>query len=132
MDKKLKAAMGDLNRKLQRPADVRTPLLLVAGHRFHHGVRCDVVTAQRVEVGLIFQAMLGSADALDYMLKNGVPQAVAQRVLSQPLRRRGRHDASGIRTDRLATGPTGIAGQAQAGEPHAPAGGLRQPGNVKP
>lgn len=61
--------------------------------------RRDVVTARKVEVGIIFQAMLGSADAADYMLKNGVPLKVVLRVLSQASARRGSHNACGIQVD---------------------------------
>jgi hypothetical protein len=72
--------------------------------------RHDAVTAQKVEVGIIFQAMLGPSDAKDYMLNNGVPLEVALRVLNQPQRRRGCHNAFGVRTDSPKSGTenTGI------------------------
>ena len=58
--------------------------------------RPDVLMAQRIEVGIILQAMLGTPAAAEYMANNAVDPSVAQRVLHQPHLRRGRHDASGI------------------------------------
>lgn len=60
--------------------------------------RPDLLTAQRVEVGIVLHAMLGLSAATDYFSKHGVDQAIAMRVLGQTGRRRGNHDASGIRT----------------------------------
>ncbi len=60
--------------------------------------RPDTLTAQRVEVGIVLHAMLGMSAATDYFAKHGVDEAVALRVLSQPGRRRGQHDANGVRT----------------------------------
>jgi hypothetical protein len=59
--------------------------------------RPDTLTAQRVEVGIILQAMLGTHAAAEYLKNNDVPRSVALRVLFQHHLRRGRHDASGIR-----------------------------------
>lgn len=58
--------------------------------------RPDVLMAQRIEVGIILQAMLGTPAAAEYMANNAVDPSVAQRVLHQPHLRRGRHDAFGI------------------------------------
>jgi hypothetical protein len=58
--------------------------------------RPDFLTAQKVEVGIILQAMLGTSAAAEYLENNAVAAAVAKRVLFQPQLRRGRHDASGI------------------------------------
>jgi hypothetical protein len=66
------------------------PALRVAG-------RPDALTAQKVEVGIILQAMLGMQAAADYLENNAIPRAVALRVLFEPQLRRGRHDAFGIR-----------------------------------
>lgn len=60
--------------------------------------RPDALTAQRVEVGIVLHAMLGMSAATDYFGKHGINEAVALRVLSPTGRRRGNHDASGIRT----------------------------------
>ena len=60
--------------------------------------RPDTLTAQRVEVGIVLQAMLGMTAATDYFSKHKVDAAVALRVLSPSGRRRGTHDANGIRT----------------------------------
>jgi hypothetical protein len=59
--------------------------------------RPDILTAQRVEVGIILQAMLGAHAAAEYLENNAVPREVALRVLFQHHLRRGRHDASGVR-----------------------------------
>ncbi len=61
--------------------------------------RPDALTAQKVEVGIILQAMLGMQAAADYLENNAIPRAVALRVLFQPALRRGHHDAFGIRAD---------------------------------
>ena len=60
--------------------------------------RPDTLTAQRVEVGIVLNAMLGLSAATDYLRKHAVDDSVMQRVLSATGRRRGTHDASGIRT----------------------------------
>ena len=60
--------------------------------------RPDTLTAQRVEVGIVLHAMLGMSAATEYFGKHGVNDAVALRVLSPTGRRRGSHDANGIRT----------------------------------
>jgi hypothetical protein len=60
--------------------------------------RPDALTAQRVEVGIVLHAMLGRAAALEYFAKHNVDEAVVQRVLDPAGRRRGSHDANGIRT----------------------------------
>lgn len=94
--------MKDADSKGAAIADGDAPqprLRLVPFARRQAEARRDLVTSQRVEVGMIFQAMLGDADAAEYMSRNGVAPTVAQRVLTQALCRRGCHDVSGIRTD---------------------------------
>ncbi|WP_426174511.1 hypothetical protein [Massilia sp. TWR1-2-2] len=59
--------------------------------------RPDHLTAQRVEVAIILQAMLGTPSAAEYLATNAVDPAVVSRVLYQPQLRRGRHDAHGVR-----------------------------------
>jgi hypothetical protein len=59
--------------------------------------RPDHLTAQKVEVGIILQAMLGTQAAMDYMDNNAINRLVAARVLNQPEQRRGRHDQHGVR-----------------------------------
>jgi hypothetical protein len=71
------------------PAGKAAPSLRDAG-------RADALTAQKVEVAIILQAMLGTPAAAEYLENNAVDAAVAQRVLYQPKQRRGRHDANGI------------------------------------
>lgn len=60
--------------------------------------RPDTLTAQRVEVGIVLHAMLGVAAANEYFAKHNIDTALAQRVLSPAGRRRGNHDANGVRT----------------------------------
>jgi hypothetical protein len=59
--------------------------------------RPDHLTAQKVEVGIILQAMLGTQAAIEYMDNNAINRLVAARVLNQPEQRRGRHDQHGVR-----------------------------------
>ncbi|MDB5935147.1 MAG: hypothetical protein JWQ01_2491 [Massilia sp.] len=58
--------------------------------------RPDRLTAQKVEVAIILQAMLGTPTAAEYLENNAVDPAVVLRVLFQPQQRRGRHDAHGV------------------------------------
>lgn len=60
--------------------------------------RPDSLTAQRIEVGIVLNAMLGLSAATDYLSKHAVDACVIERVLSTAGRRRGNHDASGVRT----------------------------------
>ena len=60
--------------------------------------RPDTLTAQRVEVGMVLYAMLGKSAAAEYLAKHSVDPGVMERVLSGNGRRRGTHDASGVRT----------------------------------
>ncbi|MDB5916620.1 MAG: hypothetical protein JWR40_854 [Massilia sp.] len=59
--------------------------------------RPDTLTAQKVEVGIILQAMLGTPAAAEYLETNAIERSVALRVLFEPHLRRGHHDAYGIR-----------------------------------
>ena len=72
------------------PRDVPLPLRTIG--------RPDTLTAQRVEVGIVLNAMLGMSAATDYLSKHDINACVMQRVLSPTGRRRGTHDASGVRT----------------------------------
>lgn len=54
--------------------------------------RPDSLTAQRIEVGLVLNTMLGPSAASDYLARQAVSAKVAQRVLSATGRRR-RSDA---------------------------------------
>ena len=58
--------------------------------------RPDLLTAQKVEVSIILQAMLGTTVAAEYLADNEVDLSVSMRVLTQPASRRGRHDANGV------------------------------------
>ena len=50
--------------------------------------RQDDLTAQKVEVGIIFQEMLDTAAAAAYLAKNKVPIATALRVLTGSRRKK--------------------------------------------
>lgn len=54
--------------------------------------RKDHLTAQKVEVALVFQQMLSTVEAQAYLVRNGVPAAVIERVLHQPQSRRNYAD----------------------------------------
>ena len=60
--------------------------------------RPDSLTAQRIEVGIVLNAMLGMSAATDYLSKHAINVDVIERVLCETGRRRGSHDASGVRT----------------------------------
>jgi hypothetical protein len=60
--------------------------------------RPDALTAQRIEVGIVLHAMLGEAAACEYFAKHDIDSDLVQRVLSPEGRRRGNHDANGVRT----------------------------------
>ena len=59
--------------------------------------RPDALTAQHVEVAIVLNAMLGRLAANDYLVRHEVDVHVIERVLNPAGRRRGNHDASGIR-----------------------------------
>lgn len=69
----------------------------LAGTSLRLAGRPDLLTAQKVEVGIILQAMLGTPAAAEYMDSNAIDPRVAKRVLYKPEQRRGRHDKFGIR-----------------------------------
>ena len=79
---------GAAGEAVQASAGAAAPLRLAG--------RPDLLTAQRVEVGIILQAMLGTPTAAEYLENNGVDPAVALRVLFHPHLRRGQHDAFGV------------------------------------
>ena len=76
--------------KVEKPVDGAASLRSIG--------RPDTLTAQRVEVGLVLHAMLGVSAATDYFSKHDVCEQIAARVLSPGGRRRGTHDANGVRT----------------------------------
>jgi hypothetical protein len=56
----------------------------IAGHaqlKLDRRGRSDALTAQTIDVAIIFQEMLGTAAAAEYLRGNGVPLSVALRVL---------------------------------------------------
>lgn len=61
---------------------------LILGKKMRSHSRIDHLTAQRVEVGLVFYEMLGEADALAYLRGEHIPAEVIERVLKYPQHRR--------------------------------------------
>lgn len=59
--------------------------------------RPDALMAQHVDVAIVLNAMLGRSAAEDYLKRYEVPQGVIERVLAPEGRRRGTHDANGVR-----------------------------------
>lgn len=74
------------------PAEPRSAKRDQAVSRSYPLGRPDSLTAQRVEVGLVLNTMLGPTAASDYLARQAVSAKVAQRVLSATGRRR-RSDA---------------------------------------
>jgi len=54
--------------------------------------RPDSLTAQRIQVGLVLNAMLGASAASDYLNRQSVNAKIARRVLSESGRRRRSDD----------------------------------------
>lgn len=63
------------------------PIPATAANQNYDCLRHDGLTAQKVDVGVIFQEMLGTATAAAYLAKNKVPMHVALRVLTQTRRK---------------------------------------------
>lgn len=63
------------------------PLLATAANQSYDCLRQDVLTAQKIDVGVIFQEMLDTATAAAYLAKNKVPMYIALRVLTQTHRK---------------------------------------------
>lgn len=62
--------------------------------------RKDILTAQHVEVGIVFDKMLSREDALAYFTRVGVPAHVIRRVLDDMTSRRpGDHEAGQCRQE---------------------------------
>jgi hypothetical protein len=72
-------------------ADERT-----CGTRQAEDLRADHLMAQKVNVGIIFLAMLGEADAVAYFRRTGVPDDVIDRIVRCPQQRRVRGLPSAI------------------------------------
>jgi hypothetical protein len=53
-------------------------------------LRADQLMAQKVNVGIIFLAMLGEADAMAYFRRARVPEDVIDRIMRCPQQRRAR------------------------------------------
>jgi hypothetical protein len=56
-------------------------------------IRKDQLTAQKVDIGMVFRQMLGKQDAQLYLRGENVPEAVIERVLAGETIRTGQPDA---------------------------------------
>lgn len=57
--------------------------------------RRDRITAQKLDVGLVFYQMLGFDDAMQYLAMNNIPKALGMRVLTLAEHRRPDGDCWG-------------------------------------
>ena len=53
----------------------------------HHTVREDCLTAQHIEVALVYKDMLSLNDAMEYLRREQIPETLAERVLLTNRRR---------------------------------------------
>jgi hypothetical protein len=51
-------------------------------------MRTDLVTASRIDLALSLLPLIGQLEVARMMARNGVPMAIARRVLAFPMRRR--------------------------------------------
>ena len=89
--------MSKLNRptsSAQAPAEPRPAKMVQAASRSYSLGRPDRLTAQRVEVGLVLNTMLGAEAASAYLARQSVSAKIAQRVLSASGRRRRSDDVA--------------------------------------
>ncbi|HAT32697.1 MAG TPA: hypothetical protein DCW29_18200 [Janthinobacterium sp.] len=82
-----------LSERLSEEADgaATVPAIRRAQEALHCRVvaRPDTLTAQKVEVSMVFLSMLGVRDAARYLASNDISLDVALRVLTRPHSRRG-------------------------------------------
>lgn len=62
-------------------------IVATAANQSFDCLRQDGLTAQKIDVGVIFQEMLGTATAAAYLAKNKVPMHLALRVLTRTRRK---------------------------------------------
>ncbi|TFW20388.1 hypothetical protein E4L96_10480 [Massilia arenosa] len=82
IERVLRGAPGQVRKKDRRHATRQATIQEPAPMAGYAERRSDHLTAQRVEVGLVFESMLGEDSAREYFLSSGVPVWVAQRVLA--------------------------------------------------
>jgi len=78
---------GRTRKKQHRHAGLRSPAYGLDYPYLGNDLRVDHLTAQRVGVALVFQAMLGNDAAAEYLRDAGVPIWVIARVLGSTRRR---------------------------------------------
>lgn len=59
----------------------------------NYRIRRNTVTAQHVDVALVYKEMLGIEEAMAYLVRENIPESIAERVLHTGERRR-RSDSS--------------------------------------
>jgi len=68
----------------------------------HHTVREDCLTAQHIEVALVYKDMLSLNDALEYLRREQIPETLAERVLLTDRRRQAQPAPSACRIPQAA------------------------------
>ena len=83
IERALRASLS-VSRRAWRRSGVRIP---IKQPQLTLDRRVDSVTAQRVEVSLVFQLMLGTLAGVEYLQASGVAEGIATRVLGSQIRR---------------------------------------------
>ena len=85
IERALRASLS-VSRRARRRSGVRIPME-IKQPQLTLERRVDSVTAQRVEVSLVFQLMLGTLAGAEYLQASGVAEGIATRVLGSQIRR---------------------------------------------
>ena len=85
IERALRASLS-VSRRAWRRSGVRIPIE-IKQPQLTLDRRVDSVTAQRVEVSLVFQLMLGTLAGAEYLQASGVAECIATRVLGSQIRR---------------------------------------------
>ncbi|HEX8605326.1 MAG TPA: hypothetical protein VF774_21960, partial [Pseudoduganella sp.] len=87
IDRILRGKEGQLRRKDRRYSTVNPTIDAVEGPSQHRNRRTDILTSQRVDVAMVFQSMLGTDAAAQYLRGAAVPVWISARVLGSTKRR---------------------------------------------
>ncbi|QBE64479.1 hypothetical protein [Pseudoduganella lutea] len=83
----IKGKDGRLRRKDRRYATRRASITGAELDPLSDDQRADQLTSQRIEVALVFQTMLGTDAAAEYLRNSGIPIWITARVLGSAKRR---------------------------------------------
>lgn len=83
----LRGQEGRIRRKDQRYAVRRATIASAQQVQLPSEARTDSLTSQRIEVAMVFQSMLGTNAAAEYLRNAGVPIWITARVLGSKKRR---------------------------------------------